>query len=85
MTWISELKKVSCSLCSRTLFSAVYTNIFTTIIDQAPFAIEDLMKEVKAAGEEEEDSGQESEEEDFRGTEKMKSTAVSGTFEHTRE
>lgn len=48
-------------LSSRTLFSAIHSSIFSTIIEQAPFAIEDLMKELKAAADS--DSGQESEEE----------------------
>lgn len=48
-------------VCSRTLFSAICSSIFSTIIQQAPFAIEDLMKELGAdAGS---DSGRESEEE----------------------
>uniref|UniRef100_A0A4W6E0T5 Ribosomal RNA processing 1 n=1 Tax=Lates calcarifer TaxID=8187 RepID=A0A4W6E0T5_LATCA len=45
-----------------TLFRAICNSIFSTIIDQAPFAIEDLMKELKAA--EDSDSGQASEEDD---------------------
>ncbi|XP_017265561.1 ribosomal RNA processing protein 1 homolog B [Kryptolebias marmoratus] len=49
---------------NRTLFSAICSNIFSTIIDQAPFAVEDLMKEMKAS---DSDSGQESEEEDEDG------------------
>lgn len=61
-----------CSLCrllllrlsSRILFSGICTNIFGTIIDQAPFAIDDLMKELKAAQASDSDSGQASEEED---------------------
>ncbi|KAM8855011.1 ribosomal RNA processing protein 1 homolog B [Spinachia spinachia] len=44
----------------RCLFSAICNSLFSTIIDQAPFAIEDLMKELKAA--EDSDSGQASEE-----------------------
>ncbi|KAM6934119.1 ribosomal RNA processing protein 1 homolog B [Xenentodon cancila] len=62
---------------NRTLFGAICKNIFSTIIEQAPFAIEDLMKEVLAT--EEEDSGQESEEEEERqGKEKSNSKAVRG-------
>ena len=48
---------------SRSLFSAICNSIFSTIIDQAPFAIEDLMKEVKAEASDS-DSGQASEEDD---------------------
>ncbi|XP_069010537.1 ribosomal RNA processing protein 1 homolog A-like isoform X2 [Embiotoca jacksoni] len=65
----------------RTLFSAICGSVFSTIIDQAPFAIEDLMKEVKAAAEaSDSDSGQASEEDDGggEGKEKMESKAVGG-------
>uniref|UniRef100_A0A3Q2D7Y2 Ribosomal RNA processing protein 1 homolog A-like n=1 Tax=Cyprinodon variegatus TaxID=28743 RepID=A0A3Q2D7Y2_CYPVA len=43
---------------------AICKSFFSTIIDQAPFAVEDLMKEVKAARMSESDSGQESEDDD---------------------
>lgn len=50
---------------SLTLFSSICSSIFSTIIDQAPFAIEDLMKELKAAGSDSDsDLGQSSEEDD---------------------
>lgn len=49
-------------LASRTLSGAICNSIFSTIIDQAPFAIEDLMKEVKVAEASDSDSGQASEE-----------------------
>ncbi|XP_036964909.1 ribosomal RNA processing protein 1 homolog B-like isoform X2 [Acanthopagrus latus] len=48
----------------RILFSGICTSIFGTIIDQAPFAIDDLMREVNAAQASDSDSGQASEEED---------------------
>lgn len=51
-------------LSSRILFSGICTSIFGTIIDQAPFAIDDLMREVNAAQASDSDSGQASEEED---------------------
>ncbi|XP_027879322.1 ribosomal RNA processing protein 1 homolog A isoform X3 [Xiphophorus couchianus] len=44
------------------LFSTICKSLFSTIIEQAPFAVGDLMKEVKTA--QESDSGQESEEDD---------------------
>ncbi|XP_054878373.1 ribosomal RNA processing protein 1 homolog A-like isoform X2 [Poeciliopsis prolifica] len=44
------------------LFSAICKSLFSTIIEQAPFAVEDLMKEVKKA--QESDSRQESEDDD---------------------
>lgn len=49
-------------LSSRTLLRAICSSIFNTITEQAPFAIEDLMKELRAAASS--DSGQSSEEED---------------------
>ncbi|XP_028993081.1 ribosomal RNA processing protein 1 homolog A-like isoform X2 [Betta splendens] len=45
------------------LFGAICSSIFSTIINQAPFAIEDLIKEVKAL-ESDSDSGQASAEDD---------------------
>ncbi|XP_008436722.1 ribosomal RNA processing protein 1 homolog B isoform X2 [Poecilia reticulata] len=44
------------------LFSAICKSLFSTIIEQAPFAVGDLLKEVKTA--QQSDSGQESEEDD---------------------
>ncbi|XP_010774695.1 ribosomal RNA processing protein 1 homolog A-like [Notothenia coriiceps] len=49
---------------TRALFGAICNSILCTIIDQAPFAIDDLMKEVKAAEASDSDSGQASEEDD---------------------
>nr|XP_057937760.1 ribosomal RNA processing protein 1 homolog A-like [Doryrhamphus excisus] len=46
----------------RTLFQAICSSIFSTIIDQAPFAIEDLIKEMKET--DFSDSGQSSEGDD---------------------
>lgn len=54
---------------SRTLLSGICSSVFSTIIDQAPFAIDDLMKEVRAS--EDSDSGQASEgDEEEEGEEK---------------
>lgn len=44
---------------SRTLLSGICSSVFSAIINQAPFAIDDLMKEVRAS--EDSDSGQASE------------------------
>lgn len=55
---------------SRTLLSGICSSVFSTIINQAPFAIDDLMKEVRAS--EDSDSGQASEgDEEEEGNEKM--------------
>lgn len=65
-------------LCSRTLFSAICSSIFTTIIDQAPFAIEDLMKELEAAADSDSDSGQASEEEPGQTDKREQKTGGAG-------
>uniref|UniRef100_A0A3Q1G4L7 Ribosomal RNA processing 1B n=1 Tax=Acanthochromis polyacanthus TaxID=80966 RepID=A0A3Q1G4L7_9TELE len=49
LTFIEPFCKTAAKTKNQTLFSAICRSIFSTIIDQAPFAIEDLMKEVKAA------------------------------------
>lgn len=68
LVWLFTVRSLCCllllRLSSRILFSGICTNIFGTIIDQAPFAIDDLMKELKAAQASDSDSGQASEEED---------------------
>uniref|UniRef100_A0A3B3ZXR8 Ribosomal RNA processing 1 n=1 Tax=Periophthalmus magnuspinnatus TaxID=409849 RepID=A0A3B3ZXR8_9GOBI len=46
--------------CSRTLFRAICSSIFSTIIDQAPFAIQELLEEL----EQDSDSGQASEDQE---------------------
>uniref|UniRef100_A0A671XT42 Ribosomal RNA processing protein 1 homolog B-like n=1 Tax=Sparus aurata TaxID=8175 RepID=A0A671XT42_SPAAU len=64
LTFIEPFCKTVSKTKDRILFSGICTNIFGTIIDQAPFAIDDLMKELKAAQASDSDSGQEDEDED---------------------
>ncbi|XP_061923736.1 ribosomal RNA processing protein 1 homolog B-like isoform X2 [Entelurus aequoreus] len=59
LIFIKPFCKTAAKTKNRTLFQAICNSIFSTIIDQAPFAIEDLMKEIKAT--ESSDSGQSSE------------------------
>ncbi|XP_036831175.1 ribosomal RNA processing protein 1 homolog B isoform X2 [Oncorhynchus mykiss] len=65
MTFIDPFCKTASKTKDRILLKAICSSIFSAIVDQAPFAIEDLLKEVKATGggAEESDSGQASEEE----------------------
>ncbi|XP_024919551.1 ribosomal RNA processing protein 1 homolog A isoform X3 [Cynoglossus semilaevis] len=49
LMFIEPYCKIAAKTKDQSLFSAICSGIFTTIIDQAPFAIEDLMKEVNAA------------------------------------
>ncbi|KAM4730948.1 LOW QUALITY PROTEIN: ribosomal RNA processing protein 1 homolog B-like [Anableps anableps] len=63
LTFIEPFCRKAAKTRNHTLFSAICKSFFSTIIDQAPFAVEDLMKEVKTV--EDSDSGQESEE-DYR-------------------
>lgn len=61
LTFIEPFCRKAAKTKNHALFSAICKSFFSTIIDQAPFAVEDLMNEVKTA--EDSDSGQESEEE----------------------
>lgn len=69
LIFIEPFCKTAAKTKDRSLFSAICNSILSTIIDQAPFAIEDLMKELKAA--EDSDSGQASEEDNDELNEKM--------------
>ncbi|XP_059199578.1 ribosomal RNA processing protein 1 homolog B-like isoform X2 [Centropristis striata] len=60
LTFIEPFCKTAAKTKDRSLFTAICNSILSTIIEQAPFAVEDLMKEMKAA--EDSDSGQSSEE-----------------------
>lgn len=51
----------SCLLFSRVLLKAIGSNIFNTIVDQVPYAIEDLKREIRQNAGEELDSCEESE------------------------
>uniref|UniRef100_A0A8C2YYY3 Ribosomal RNA processing 1 n=1 Tax=Cyclopterus lumpus TaxID=8103 RepID=A0A8C2YYY3_CYCLU len=62
LIFIEPFCKTASKTKDRSLFSAICNSILSTIIDQAPFAIEDLMKELKAAEDSDSDSGQASEE-----------------------
>lgn len=73
----SSVGSVNVVLASRTLFGAICSSIFSTIIDQAPFAIEDLIAEVKAA-EASESEDDEDEEDDKRGEPAMRSDGNKG-------
>ncbi|XP_041699647.1 ribosomal RNA processing protein 1 homolog B isoform X2 [Coregonus clupeaformis] len=66
LTFIDPFCKTASKTKDRILLRAICSSIFSAIVDQAPFAIEDLLKEVKATGggAEESDSGQASEEEE---------------------
>uniref|UniRef100_A0A1A8PPF1 Ribosomal RNA processing 1 homolog n=1 Tax=Nothobranchius rachovii TaxID=451742 RepID=A0A1A8PPF1_9TELE len=71
LTFIEPFCKTAAKTKNRMLLSAICSSIFSTIIDQAPFAVEDLMKEVNSS-----DSGQASEEEDGCEEDKTSSKAV---------
>ncbi|XP_068429223.1 ribosomal RNA processing protein 1 homolog B-like isoform X2 [Clinocottus analis] len=68
LIFIEPFCKTAAKTKDRSLFSAICNSMLSTIIDQAPFAIEDLMKELKAA--EDSDSGQASEEDNDELNEK---------------
>ncbi|KAJ8004594.1 hypothetical protein DPEC_G00137910 [Dallia pectoralis] len=66
MTLIDPFCKIASKTKDRILLKAVCSSVFSSIVDQAPFAIEDLLKEVKASGVgvDESDSGQASDEDE---------------------
>ncbi|XP_031662040.1 ribosomal RNA processing protein 1 homolog A isoform X3 [Oncorhynchus kisutch] len=66
LTFIDPFCKTASKTKDRILLKAICGSIFSAILDQAPFIIEDLLKEVNATGggSEEPDSGQASEEEE---------------------
>ncbi|KAM4558257.1 ribosomal RNA processing protein 1 homolog B isoform 2-T2 [Odontesthes bonariensis] len=77
LLFINPFCKTAARTKNRTLFREICSSIFSTIIDQAPFAIEDLMKEVKAAEAADSDSGRASEEdEECEREEKTRSRAA---------
>nr|XP_057937759.1 ribosomal RNA processing protein 1 homolog B-like isoform X2 [Doryrhamphus excisus] len=62
LIFLEPFCKAAAKTKDRTLFQAICSSIFSTIIDQAPFAIEDLIKEMKET--DFSDSGQSSEGDD---------------------
>uniref|UniRef100_A0A8C4D9T5 Ribosomal RNA processing protein 1 homolog A n=1 Tax=Dicentrarchus labrax TaxID=13489 RepID=A0A8C4D9T5_DICLA len=62
LIFIEPFCKTAAKTKDRGLFRTICSSIFSAIIDQAPFAIDELMKEVKAASDS--DSGQASEGDD---------------------
>uniref|UniRef100_UPI0037E82F83 ribosomal RNA processing protein 1 homolog B-like n=1 Tax=Semicossyphus pulcher TaxID=241346 RepID=UPI0037E82F83 len=90
LTFIEPFCKTAAKTKDRSLFGAICNSIFSTIIDQAPFAICELMKEVKGAHESDSDSGQASEEDDEEETTTSKLVAkrgkqVNGTISDEQE
>lgn len=60
------------------LFGAICSSIFRAIIEQAPFAIQDLLKELKKGGAPDSDSGQASEDEEEEEEEGEEDAAQQG-------
>lgn len=50
LMFIEPFCKTAAKTKDRILFSAICSNVFSAIVDQAPFAIQDLMKELEEAG-----------------------------------
>ncbi|XP_037344472.2 ribosomal RNA processing protein 1 homolog B isoform X2 [Pungitius pungitius] len=71
LIFIEPFCKTAAKTKDRCLFSAICNSLLSTIIDQAPFAIEDLMKELKAAEDSDADSGQASEDDDNKLNENL--------------
>ncbi|CAL8372327.1 unnamed protein product [Arctogadus glacialis] len=99
LTLIIPYCKIVAKTKDNTLFKAICNSIFSTIIDQAPFAIEDLFREMKSAEHSDSDSGhadqdddEEEEEEKIKGQpvgkkskEKPKGKRLNGTKSKVEE
>ncbi|CAL8241902.1 unnamed protein product [Gadus morhua 'NCC'] len=68
--------KIVAKTKDNTLFKAICNSIFSTIIDQAPFAIEDLFREMKSAEHSDSDSGHADQDDDEEEEEKIKGQPV---------
>ncbi|XP_041857285.1 ribosomal RNA processing protein 1 homolog A-like isoform X2 [Melanotaenia boesemani] len=75
LVFIEPFCRTAAKTKNQTLFRSICTSIFSTIIDQAPFAIKDLMEELEAAEDMDSDSGRASEEDDKLDGEKTSSRA----------
>uniref|UniRef100_A0A673B500 Ribosomal RNA processing protein 1 homolog B-like n=1 Tax=Sphaeramia orbicularis TaxID=375764 RepID=A0A673B500_9TELE len=64
LTFIEPFCKTAARTKDQILFRALCNSIFSTIIDQAPFAIEDLMKEIKGAQASDSDSDEDEDDDD---------------------
>ncbi|XP_053482272.1 ribosomal RNA processing protein 1 homolog B [Ictalurus furcatus] len=77
-TFINPFCKTMAKTKDCFLLSSISKNIFRTIVDHAPYAIEDLMRELQQGGGDDSDSGQasgEEEEEDIGEEEELKNKA----------
>ncbi|KAG7463653.1 hypothetical protein MATL_G00179020 [Megalops atlanticus] len=80
LTFIDPFCKTAAKTKDHVLLQAISSNIFHEIVDQAPFAIEDLMREVRKGGGGEFDSDQEQDEE----SEEHKSRSVPSKAGNTK-
>uniref|UniRef100_A0A9J8ABW5 Ribosomal RNA processing 1 n=1 Tax=Cyprinus carpio carpio TaxID=630221 RepID=A0A9J8ABW5_CYPCA len=78
-TFIEPFFKTVAKTKDRVLLKAIGSNIFNTIVDQVPYAIEDLQREIRQNAEL--DSGEESESQ--QDTEEMKTTSLSESSQKT--
>lgn len=80
-TFIEPFFKTVAKTKDRVLLKAIGSNIFNTIVDQVPYAIEDLQREIRQNAEL--DSGEESETQ--QDTEEMKTTSLSESSQKTAD
>ncbi|XP_067084775.1 ribosomal RNA processing protein 1 homolog B-like isoform X2 [Osmerus mordax] len=85
LTFIKPFCKSAAKTKDRILLRAICNSIFSVIVDQAPFAIEDLMKEMKNAQTEDSDSGQASEEENVKTKPTVKKTSLKSSGKPTND
>uniref|UniRef100_A0A8C6TSQ7 Ribosomal RNA processing 1 n=1 Tax=Neogobius melanostomus TaxID=47308 RepID=A0A8C6TSQ7_9GOBI len=91
LVFIEPFCKAAAKTKDRSLFRAICSGIFSTIIDQAPFAIQELMDELQQdtdSGQASDDSGAEEPERQSKGTRDAKKKAskrVNGLKAHSEE
>ncbi|XP_046900179.1 ribosomal RNA processing protein 1 homolog A-like isoform X2 [Hypomesus transpacificus] len=85
LTFIKPFCKSAAKTKDRILLRAICNSIFSVIVDQAPFAIEDIMKEMKNARTEDSDSGQATEEENVNTKRTVKKPSRKSSGKPTNE
>ncbi|XP_048048522.1 ribosomal RNA processing protein 1 homolog A isoform X2 [Megalobrama amblycephala] len=75
LTFIEPFCKAMAKTKDRVLLKAIGSNVFNTIVDQVPFAIEDLLREIRQGDGEEPDTSDGSE--DQQGNEELKTESSS--------
>ncbi|XP_051762697.1 ribosomal RNA processing protein 1 homolog A isoform X2 [Ctenopharyngodon idella] len=85
LTFIEPFCKAMAKTKDRVLLKAISSSVFNTIVDQVPFAIEDLLREIRQGDEEEQDASDESEDQQDSEELKTKSRSKKKTEESAED